>query len=123
MRSRRNIRAYNQPACGKVPLPSNSIDGHGRPARERLPSAMARSGVVLILLLCGGMVRADGPVPTAAGTVWQYALTREPGPATTTTITRKVLPSQDVENQPSVAVETVAEGVPESTEFLKIEGE
>ena len=83
---------------------------------------MARSGVVLILLLYGGMVRADGPVPTAAGTVWRYALTREPGPATTT-ITRKVLPSQDVENQPSVAVETVAEGVPESTEFLKIEGE
>ena len=82
---------------------------------------MARSSVVLILLLCGGVVRADGPVPTAAGTVWQYALTREPGPATTT-ITRKVLPSQD-KDQGSVPVETVAEGVPESTEFLKIEGE
>jgi hypothetical protein len=83
---------------------------------------MARCGVVLILFLCGGMVRADGPVPTAAGTVWQYALTREPGPATTT-LTRKVLPSQAIEDQPSVPVQTVAEGIPESTEFLKIEGE
>ena len=83
---------------------------------------MARSRMVLILLLWGGTVRADGPVPTAAGTVWQYALTREPGLATTTVI-RKILPSQDVEDQSSVPVETIAEGLPESTEFLKVEAE
>jgi len=83
---------------------------------------MVRPGVVLILFLSGGMIRADEPFPTAAGTVWQYSLTREPGPATTS-ITRKVLPSQDIGDQTSVPVETVAEGVPESTEFLKIQGE
>jgi hypothetical protein len=83
---------------------------------------MVRSGVVLILFLSGGVIRADGPFPTAAGTVWQYTLTREPGPATAS-ITRKVLPSQDIGDQTSVPVETVAEGLPESTEFLKIQGE
>src|SRR6266481_6576380 len=104
MRSRGNTHAY-QPACGKVPLPSNSIRRHGRAARERLPSAMVRSGIVLILFLSGGVIRADGPFPTAAGTVWQYTLTREPGPATAS-ITRKVLPSEDIGDQTSISVET-----------------
>ena len=83
---------------------------------------MLRAVVVLILLLSGGTTRADWPFPTTAGTVWQYALTREPDPATVH-VTRKVLPSQDIGSQNSVPVETVADGVPESTEFLKMEGE
>ena len=83
---------------------------------------MLRAVVVLILLLSGGTTRADWPFPTTAGTVWQYALTREPDPATVN-VTRKVLPSQDIGSQNSVPVETVADGVPESTEFLKMEGE
>ena len=68
------------------------------------------------------MLRAEWPFPTTAGTVWQYALTREPSSATAS-ITRKVLPPQKIDDQDFIPVETATDGVLESTELLKTEGE
>jgi hypothetical protein len=84
---------------------------------------MLRGAVgLLLLLLSAGMLRAEWPFPTAPGTLWQYALTREPG-SDTVSISRRVLSSQQIDEQSVIPLETAADGVLQSTELLKKEGE
>lgn len=116
------MRAYNQLSCGNRPVRSIRL-GRGRRGSARLASAMLRGAVgLLLLLLSAGMLRAEWPFPTAPGTLWQYALTREPG-SDTVSITRRVLSPQQIDEQSVIPLETAADGVLQSTELLKRDGE
>lgn len=78
--------------------------------------------VLLIWLLTAGLVRADWPFPSAAGTGWQYALTREPG-SNTAAFSRKILSVEDGADARTISVESAADGRVESVESLKLEGD
>jgi hypothetical protein len=67
-------------------------------------------------------VHAEWPIPTTDGTTWQYALTseEESGPGT---LTRRVSVPKDFDEQNVLRIETSINGVIQSTEFLKSDGQ
>jgi hypothetical protein len=75
--------------------------------------------------LCAGLLgliivasaRAEWPIPTADGTVWQYVLNRE-GENRPGTLTRQVFAAKDPAEQNSLRLETSVNGAIHSTEFL-----
>jgi len=88
----------------------------------RLACSMSRFCAILFGVLIGASVtQAEWPIPTADGTTWQYALTREdetePG-----TLTRQVFAPSNPDEPNTLRIETAINGTPHSTEFLKNEG-
>jgi len=66
-------------------------------------------------------VRAEWPIPSADGTIWQYVLTRE-GEDRPGTLTRQVFAAKNSAEQNILRIETAVNGATHSTEFLKNEG-
>ena len=67
------------------------------------------------------VARAEWPIPTADGTIWQYVLTRE-GEDRPGTLTRQVFAAKTPAEQNVLRIETAVNGATHSTEFLKNEG-
>jgi hypothetical protein len=74
------------------------------------------------LAISASVVHAEWPIPTTDGTTWQYALTseEESGPGT---LTRRVSVPKDFDEQNALRIETAINGVIQSTEFLKSDGQ
>ena len=82
---------------------------------------MSRFFAVLFAVLLGSAAaRAEWPIPTADGTIWQYVLTRE-GEDRPGTLTRQVFGPKDPAQQNALRIETAVNGAIHSTEFLKNE--
>ncbi|PYL47416.1 MAG: hypothetical protein DMF40_08480 [Verrucomicrobia bacterium] len=80
---------------------------------------MSRFFAVLFAVLLGSAAaRAEWPIPTADGTIWQYVLTRE-GEDRPGTLTRQVFGPKDPAQQNALRIETAVNGAIHSTEFLK----
>jgi hypothetical protein len=77
--------------------------------------------VLFGLLLGSAAARAEWPIPTADGTIWQYVLTRE-GEDRPGTLTRQVFAPKNPAEQNALRIETAVNGATHSTEFLKNEG-
>jgi hypothetical protein len=83
---------------------------------------MSRFCAILLGVVVGASVaQAEWPIPTADGTTWQYALTRE-GETEPETLTRQVFAPRNADEQNTVRIETAINGAALSTEFLKMEG-
>ena len=83
---------------------------------------MSRFFAVLFAVLLGSAAaRAEWPIPTADGTIWQYVLTRE-GEDRPGTLTRQVFAAKTPAKQNVLRLETAVNGATHSTEFLKNEG-
>jgi hypothetical protein len=72
-------------------------------------------------MLGAAVARAEWPIPTADGTIWQYVLTRE-GEDRPGTLTRQVFAAKTPAEQNVLRIETAVNGATHSTEFLKNEG-
>src|SRR5438045_1202236 len=72
-------------------------------------------------MLGAAAARAEWPIPTADGTIWQYVLTRE-GEDRPGTLTRQVFAAKTPAKQNVLRIETEVNGATHSTEFLKNEG-
>ena len=72
-------------------------------------------------MLVATAARAEWPIPTADGTIWQYVLTRE-GEDRPGTLTRQVFAAKTPAEQNVLRIETAVNGATHSTEFLKNEG-
>jgi hypothetical protein len=77
--------------------------------------------VLLGVLLRSAAARAEWPIPTADGTIWQYVLTRE-GEDRPGTLTQQVFAPKNPAEQSALRIETAVNGATHSTEFLKNEG-
>ncbi len=87
----------------------------------RLACLMSRFCAILFWIMIGASVtQAEWPIPTADGTTWRYAFTRE-GETEPGTLTRQVLAPKNPEEQGILRIETVINGSTHSTEFLKNE--
>ena len=71
-------------------------------------------------MIGASVTQAEWPIPTADGTTWQYALTRE-GETEPGTLTRQVFAPRNPNEENSLRVETAINGSTHSTEFLKNE--
>jgi len=78
-------------------------------------------GILLGVVIGASVTQAEWPIPTADGTTWQYALTRE-GETEPGTLTRRVFAPKSPDEQNTLWIETAINGVAHSTEFLKNEG-
>ena len=78
-------------------------------------------GVFLAVLLGSAAARAEWPIPTADGTIWQYVLSRE-GEDQPGTLTRQVFAPKNPAEQSALRIETAVNGATHSTEFLENEG-
>src|SRR5213082_770284 len=82
---------------------------------------MSRFCAILFGVLVGASVtQAEWPIPTADGTTWRYAFTRE-GATEPGTLTRQVFAPKNPEEQSILRIETAINGIAHSTEFLKNE--
>ena len=83
---------------------------------------MSRFCAILVGVVIGASVtQAEWPFPTADGTTWQYALTRE-GESEPGTLTRQIFAPRNVDEENTLRIETAINGVVRSTEFLKSDG-
>jgi hypothetical protein len=83
---------------------------------------MSRFCAILFGLIVGASVtQAEWPIPTADGTTWQYAFTRE-GETEPGTLTRQVFAPRNADEQNTLRIETAINGIAHSTEFLTNEG-
>jgi hypothetical protein len=71
-------------------------------------------------MIGASITQAGWPIPTADGTTWQYALTRE-GETEPGTLTRQVFAPRNPNEENSLRIETAINGSTHSTEFLKNE--
>ncbi len=84
---------------------------------------MSRFCAILLGVVIGASVtQAEWPIPTADGTTWQYALTRE-GETEPETLTRQVFAPRNADEQNTLRIETAINGVVHSTEFFKNDGQ
>ncbi len=84
---------------------------------------MSRVCAILLGVVIGASVtQAEWPIPTADGTTWQYALTRE-GETEPETLTRQVFAPRNTDEQNTLRIETAINGVVHSTEFFKNDGQ
>ena len=84
---------------------------------------MSRFCAILLGVVIGASVtQAEWPIPTADGTTWQYALTRE-GETEPETLTRQVFAPRNADAQNTLRIETAINGVVQSTEFFKNDGQ
>ena len=84
---------------------------------------MSRFFPILVGVLIGASVaQAEWPIPTADGTTWQYALTRE-GETGPETLTRQAFVPRNADEQNTLRIETAINGVVHSTEFFKNDGQ
>ncbi len=84
---------------------------------------MSRVCAILLGVVIGASVtQAEWPIPTADGTTWQYALTRE-GETESETLTRQVFAPRNTDEQNPLRIETAINGVVHSTEFFKNDGQ
>jgi len=82
---------------------------------------MSRFCAILFWIMIGASVtQAEWPIPTADGTTWRYAFTRE-GETEPGTLTRQVFAPKNPEEQSILRIETAINGIAHSTEFLKNE--
>src|SRR5258707_5288227 len=83
---------------------------------------MSRFCAILFWIMIGASVTQAGewPIPTADGTTWRYAFTRE-GETEPGTLTRQVFAPKNPEEQSILRIETAINGIAHSTEFLKNE--
>jgi hypothetical protein len=82
---------------------------------------MSRFCAILFWIVIGASVsQAEWPIPTADGTTWRYAFTRE-GETKPGTLTRQVFAPKNPEEQSILRIETAINGIARSTEFLKNE--
>jgi hypothetical protein len=77
--------------------------------------------VLFTWLVGSAAARAEWPIPTADGTVWQYVLGRE-GEDRPGTLTRQVFTPKNPAEKNVLRVETAVNGATHSTEFWKNEG-
>jgi hypothetical protein len=83
---------------------------------------VSRFCAILVGVVIGASVtQAEWPIPTADGTTWQYALTRE-GESEPGTLTRQIFAPRNVDEENTLRIETAINGVVRSTEFLKSDG-
>ncbi len=71
-------------------------------------------------MIGASVTQAEWPIPTADGTTWRYAFTRE-GETEPGTLTRQVFAPKNPEEQSILRIETAINGIAHSTEFLKNE--
>ena len=71
-------------------------------------------------MIGASVTQAEWPIPTADGTTWRYAFTRE-GETEPGTLTRQVFAPKNPEEQNILRIETAINGIAHSTEFLKNE--
>src|SRR5438034_3080273 len=84
---------------------------------------MSRFCAILFGVVIGASVaQAEWPIPTADGTTWQYALTRE-GETEPETLTRQAFVPRNADEQNTLRIETAINGVVHSTEFFKNDGQ
>jgi hypothetical protein len=82
---------------------------------------VSRFCAILFGVVIGASVtQAEWPIPTADGTTWRYAFTRE-GETEPGTLTRQVFAPKNPEEQSILRIETAINGSAHSTEFLKNE--
>jgi hypothetical protein len=82
---------------------------------------MSRFCAILFWIMIGASItQAEWPIPTADGTTWRYAFTRE-GETEPGTLTRQVFAPKNPEEQSILRIETAINGIAHSTEFLKNE--
>lgn len=82
---------------------------------------MSRFCAILFGVVIGASVtQAEWPIPTADGTTWRYAFTRE-GETEPGTLTRQVFAPKNLNEQNALRMETAINGSGYSTEFLKNE--
>ncbi|PYM04144.1 MAG: hypothetical protein DMF13_02105, partial [Verrucomicrobia bacterium] len=82
---------------------------------------MSRFCAILFWIMIGASVtQAEWPIPTADGTTWRYAFTRE-GETEPGTLTRQLFAPKNPEEQSILRIETAINGIAHSTEFLKNE--
>ena len=82
---------------------------------------MSRCCASLLCFLIIASARAEWPIPTADGTIWQYVLSRE-GEARPGILTRQVFAPKNPAEPNALRLETAVNGAIHSTEFLKNEG-
>ena len=82
---------------------------------------MSRLCAGLLGLIIIASARAEWPIPSADGTIWQYVLTRE-GEGRPGTLTRQVFAPKQSDSSDTFRIETAVNGATHSTEFLKNEG-
>src|SRR5438552_6939291 len=88
---------------------------------NQLACLMSRFWAILFWIIMGiAVARAEWPIPTADGTTWQYALTRE-GETKPETMSRRVFAPGNGNEQNALRIETAINGIAYSTEFLKTE--
>ncbi|PYK93656.1 MAG: hypothetical protein DME40_03255, partial [Verrucomicrobia bacterium] len=73
-------------------------------------------------MIGASVAQAEWPIPTADGTTWQYALTRE-GETEPETLTRQVFAPRNADEQNTLRIETAINGVVHSSEFFKNDGQ
>ena len=117
------LNCYNVKAdsvqCNDLSFLTSRVDRH---PTARLAYLVSRFFAVLFAVLLGSAAaRAEWPIPTADGTIWQYVLTRE-GEDRPGTLTRQVFGPKDPPQQNALRIETAVNGAIHSTEFLKNEG-
>jgi hypothetical protein len=84
---------------------------------------VSRFCAILLGVVVGASVaQAEWPIPTADGTTWQYALTRE-GETEPETLTRQIFAPRNADEQNTLRIETAINGVVLSTEFFKNDGQ
>jgi hypothetical protein len=84
---------------------------------------MSRFYAILLGVVIGAsVIQAEWPIPTADGTTWQYALTRE-GETEPETLTRQVFAPANADAKNTLRIETAINGVVHSTEFFKNDGQ
>ena len=71
-------------------------------------------------MIGASVTQAEWPIPTADGTTWRYAFTRE-GETEPGTLTRQVFAPKNPDEQSILRIETAINGSAHSTEFLKNE--
>jgi len=77
--------------------------------------------ILLGVVIGASVTQAEWPIPTADGTTWQYALTRE-GETEPETLTRQVFAPRNADEQNTLRIETAINSIAHSTEFLTNEG-
>lgn len=75
----------------------------------------------LLALIIVTSARAEWPIPSADGTLWQYVLTRE-GEDRPGTLTRQVFAEKNSAEQNAIRIQTSVNGAIHSNEFLRNEG-
>ena len=71
-------------------------------------------------MIGASVTQAEWPIPTADGTTWRYAFTRE-GETEPGTLTRQVFAPRNPNEENSLRIETTINGSTHSIEFLKNE--